>query len=58
MSHISTVAPSHPAPSPLVLSERLITLAQDTDRAGLRPIAVCLIELAYEVLDRTAPEFA
>ena len=58
MSYISAVVLSRPAPSPLVLSDRLITLAQDADRAGLRPIAVRLIELAYEVLDRTTTEFA
>ena len=37
-----------------MLSDRLITLARDADRAGLRAAAVRLIGLAHEVLDRPA----
>jgi len=38
--------------SPLMLSDRLIGLAQDADRAGLRVTASELVRLACEVLDR------
>ena len=37
--------------SPLVLADRLITLAQEADRAGLMDSASRLIGLAYAVLD-------
>jgi hypothetical protein len=41
-----------PSVSPLVLCDRLLTLAKDVDRAGLRDVAEQLIELAGEVLQR------
>ena len=37
--------------SPLVLSDRLISLAKDAERAGLLVSAARLIGLAYSVLD-------
>ena len=37
--------------SPLVLSDRLLTLAQDADRAGQRDAARCLVALACGVFD-------
>jgi len=37
--------------SPLVLSDRLITLAQAADRAGYTETAEHLVELACSVLD-------
>ncbi len=37
--------------SPLVLADRLITLAQDADRAGYRDTASDLVTMAYTVLD-------
>ncbi len=40
--------------SPLVLSDRLLTLAQDADLAGQRDTAQCLVALAYSVLDGTS----
>lgn len=40
--------------SPLVLSDRLISLARDADRVGLRESAGRLIALAYSVLDDVA----
>ena len=43
------------AVSPLVLSDRLIALAQDADRAGYTGTAEQLISLAYSVLDE-APQ--
>lgn len=39
--------------SPLVLSDRLLTLAQDADRAGHLGAAQCLVALAYGVFDET-----
>ena len=37
--------------SPLVLADRLISLAQDADRAGYSASASQLISLAYAVFD-------
>ena len=37
--------------SPLILSDRLLSLAQDADRAGLTQSATRLIGLAYAVFD-------
>ena len=39
--------------SPLVLCDRLLTLAQDADRAGLRRAAENLLELVGTVLEPT-----
>lgn len=39
------------APSPLVLCDRLISLAKDADRAGLVNTAEQLVKLAHIVLD-------
>jgi hypothetical protein len=38
-------------PSPLVLCDRLLTLAQDADRAGCAVTAEQLLHLAHVVLD-------
>ena len=38
-------------PSPLMLSDRLLTLAEDADRAGCAMTAGHLLELAHSVLD-------
>ena len=43
-----------PAFSPLMLSDRLLTLAEDADRAGYRVAAEHLLYLASEVLDNPA----
>ena len=40
--------------SPLVISDRLLSLAQDADRAGLRITAEHLLGLASDVLDPLA----
>jgi hypothetical protein len=40
-----------PTVSPLVLCDRLLTLAQDVDRAGFRTLAEHLLELADDVLE-------
>ena len=52
MAQISRIAPAEPpAFSPLLLSDRLLTLAQEADRAGYRVTAEHLLFLANEVLD-------
>ena len=52
MLHLSTSVPTVPAaPTPLVLSDRLITLAEDAERAGLPVTATRLLRLASAVLD-------
>ncbi len=41
-----------PAPvSPLILADRLITLAQDADRAGYAAAASRLVGMVYDVFD-------
>jgi hypothetical protein len=40
--------------SPLMLSDRLIALAQDADRAGFAGTADRLVRLAYAVFDEPA----
>ena len=45
-----TAAHSRPV-SPLVLADRLITLAQDADHAGYRDAASHLVSLMYSVLE-------
>jgi hypothetical protein len=50
----------HPAqtppevPSPLMLCDRLLTLAQDADRAGLAITAEHLLHLAHTVFEEKA----
>ena len=39
-------------PSPLMLADRLLTLAQDAERAGLLRAATRLVKLAFEVCDQ------
>ena len=46
-----TPAPNPPTPSPLVLCDRLISLAQDADRAGFTITAEHLVHLAHVVLE-------
>ena len=58
MSHVRPIEPPHPAASPLVLSDRLLALAQDAERVGLRASALRPVVLAREVLDRPAPDLA
>jgi hypothetical protein len=48
------VSQNAPAFSPLLLSDRLLTLAEDADRAGLRTAAESLLFLASQVLDQPA----
>ena len=42
--------------SPLMLADRLITLAQDADRAGYRTEAEHLVTMVYSVLDATVTD--
>ena len=52
MAYISQIVPHEQAAfSPLMLSDRLLTLAQDADRAGFRLTAEHLLTLAESVLD-------
>lgn len=50
---------SHPdrieSPSRLILSDRLLTLAEDADRAGCAITAEHLLELAHSVFDDDFP---
>jgi hypothetical protein len=57
MSHIARLAPpaarsAQRPSSPLMLADRLIALAEDADRAGLRAAAERLVTLAHDVLER------
>lgn len=45
------VSALRPGMSPLLLCDRLITLAEDADRAGLKRAASRLVTLAYAVCD-------
>ncbi len=47
-----TILSAPAAVSPLVLSDRLLTLAQDADRVGQRDTALHLLALAHNVLDQ------
>lgn len=40
-----------PAVSPLMIADRLLTLAQDADRAGFAETAADLVDLVYSVLE-------
>ena len=46
---------AQPAVSPLVLADRLISLAQDAERAGLRGPAENLVRLAIDMCDEQPP---
>ena len=46
-----TLTPSVPAPSPLMLCDRLIGLAQDADRAGLVGVAGPLLALVDRMFE-------
>ncbi|MBV9249974.1 MAG: hypothetical protein JO227_12100 [Acetobacteraceae bacterium] len=56
MAHLDSSITPPPRPvSPLVLSDRLITLARDADRAGYLGTARQLVTLACTVLDEAPP---
>ena len=53
MTYMTHIVPENkPAFSPLLLSDRLLTLAEDADKAGYRITAEHLLSLASEVLDQ------
>ena len=52
---IVTPPPQLPKPSPLVLSDRLLNLAEDADRAGCPVAAEHLLALAHSVFDEASP---
>jgi hypothetical protein len=55
MTYMTRAVPQRqPTFSPLVLSDRLLTLAEDADKAGLRTAAESLLSLASKVLDQPA----
>jgi hypothetical protein len=55
MAYMTPIVPENPpAFSPLMLSDRLLTLAEDADKAGLRTAAESLLTLASKVLDQPA----
>ncbi len=52
MPNLSPITAKPPPPaSPLVLCDRLITLAQDAERAGCAVTAEHLVHLAHTVLE-------
>lgn len=53
---LATPLPPCPQTSPLLLSDRLIALAQDAERAGFRGTAAHLVDLACAVFDEAADQ--
>jgi hypothetical protein len=51
MLHLQAVEIPKIAPSPLILCDRLLTLAQDADRAGYAVTAEHLLHLAHTVFE-------
>lgn len=49
-----TIASTRPA-SPLMLADQLLTVAQETDRAGYPKLAEQLLGIAFDVLEQRAP---
>ncbi len=50
-SNDEKAGPSRRVVSPLMLSDQLMTLAQDADQAGLRPVAGDLLRLALRICE-------
>jgi hypothetical protein len=55
MSETTCTMPTSFAVSPLLICDRLLTLAQDAERAGLRGADEHLLELVSEVLEPVPP---
>lgn len=56
MDSIATAASTESVPfSPLMLADRLLSLAQDADRAGFTGTASNLVAVMFEVLDSGLP---
>ena len=56
MLHLTATIPTPPAPSPLVLCDRLISLAQEADRAGFTTTAAHLVDLIEEMFEDRRPD--
>ncbi len=54
LSRIAASSTASPPISPLMLSDRLLRLAEEADSVGLRGTAEYLLDLASEVLDEPA----
>jgi len=55
MHHLIATFPQPPPSSPLVLCDRVISLAQDADRAGLTTAAAHLVALIDEMFEERRP---
>jgi hypothetical protein len=55
MSDTTCTMPTSFAVSPLLICDRLLTLAQDAERAGLRGAARHLLDLVSDVLEPAIP---
>ncbi len=55
LTHFASTTDFLPAASVLVMSDRLITLALEADRAGYSATAERLLYLAHEVFDEKHP---
>jgi hypothetical protein len=55
MADVICTMPTSFAVSPLLICDRLLTLAQDAERAGLRGAAEHLLDLVSEVLEPVRP---
>jgi hypothetical protein len=58
MSTTLQQAEPKPRTSPLMLADRLLTLARDADRAGLPVAATRLVKLAFDVCDQKPKRFS
>jgi hypothetical protein len=58
MSTVSHQTSSSPETSPLMLADRLLTLARDAERAGLPVAATRLVKLAFDVCDQKPKRFS
>jgi hypothetical protein len=58
MSTVLRQTPPSPETSPLMLADRLLTLARDAERAGLPVAATRLVKLAFDVCDLKPKRFS
>jgi hypothetical protein len=58
MSNVLHQAAPSPQTSPLMLADRLLTLARDAERAGLPVAATRLVKLAFDVCDQKPKRFS
>ncbi len=55
MDALSPTTPTQPPVTPLLLSDRLLSLAEQADRAGMRLTAERILRLATTVLNEPPP---